>query len=163
MGIVYLSMLDWDTSSRGFIKISSNGNESFTEQILYDSNPALDFQSIHFANETLGFAVGRNNNQGIIWRNGNGINQTMSTKEIDHLEIQIYPNPATTEININFKKTIKENVNIILTDISGKILYSKEFLNKQNIKINTSEFAKGNYILSIKSDQKTFNKKIIIN
>lgn len=162
-GIVYLSMLDWDGSSRGFIKISSNGNESFTEQILYDSNPDLDFQSIHFANATLGFAVGRSNNHGIIWRNGNGINQTMSTQEINYSDIQIYPNPATTEINVNLKKAVKENFTIILTDISGKILFSKEFSNKQNINIKSSEFPRGNYILSIKTDQKTFNQKIILN
>jgi len=162
-GIVYLSLLDFDTSSRGFIKIFSNGNGTFTEQILPDSNSQLDFQSIHFANETLGFAVGRNNNQGIIWRNGNGINQTLTTRDNDNTEFKIYPNPSTTEINIFFKQGSKEKFNVILTDLSGKIVYSEQLSNRNNITIKTSQFSKGNYILSIITKQKTYTQKIIIN
>lgn len=162
-GIVYLSMLDYDTSSRGFIKISSNGNGNYSEHILYDSNPQLDFQSIHFASENLGFAVGRNDNQGIIWRNGNGLNQTLTIQEINNTEFNIYPNPSTTEINISFKQIAKEKFSVILTDLSGKTIYSEHFLDKQKVTIKTSQFPKGNYILSLITKQKTFSQKIIIN
>lgn len=162
-GIVYLSLLDGDTSSRGFIKISSSGNEPFTEQILPDNNPQLNFEAMHFANETLGFAVGRNNNQGIIWRNGNGINTNMATQEHSNIEFSIYPNPSSTQININFKTPIKENISVTLTDISGKMVYSEKFINKQTINIKTSHFQKGSYILSIQTFEKKSSQKIIIN
>jgi len=158
-----LALLDYDTSSRGFIKISSNDNGSFTEQILYDTNPELNFQAIHFANGNLGFAVGRLYNKGVIWRNGNGITQTLSIQGMDYSEFQIYPNPATTEININFKKPIEGNINCSLTDLSGKIVYSEKFSKNQNIRIKTSNLPKGNYILFIKINKKTYNQKIIIN
>lgn len=162
-GLVWLAILDGDTSTRGIIKVFLNNDGEYTQQTLYDSNPDLDFNSIKFVNENLGFAVGTSSNQGIVWRNGNGLNQTMGTQDSENVEFKIYPNPSTTEININFKKRLKENFNVIITDVTGKQIFSKQFSNEQNIKINTSKYSKGNYILSISTEQKKISQKIIIN
>src|SRR5690606_18873858 len=86
-GIVYLSLLDGDTSSRGIIKISSNDSEDFTEDIFYDNNPEFNLRSIHFAENT-GYVVGAygvwNGTEldysSVIWKNGNGLNM-MKTKD----------------------------------------------------------------------------------
>lgn len=160
-GIIYLALLDGDTSSRGIVKISSNDTETFTEVTLPDNNRELDLFSIHFADENLGFAVGRENNKGIIWRNGNGTNEMMGTSESELSAFKIYPNPSKGEINISVKD-LKGNFEVVISDMTGKKVYSEAFINQEQIKINTTSFTKGIYVVSIVKDKQARSQKVVV-
>jgi Secretion system C-terminal sorting domain len=91
------------------------------------------------------------------------ISQSLSTNNTKiETNISVYPNPSAHFIvvensinNINFF-----DYNII--DITGRVLFSGNA--KYNEKINTENFTKGNYILSIKDTEgNVFNKKLIKN
>lgn len=152
-GIIYLELLDWDTSSRGFIKISSTDSETYEEVLLWDQNPELNFNAIHFANETMGYAVGSRgdwlNQYGIIWRNGNGINEPMSIDEQSMSNFQVYPNPASSELNIIMTHTKSEPIIVEILDLSGKKVYSQNFSNNNKITIDVKGIEKGIYILKV--------------
>lgn len=153
--------LDWDPSSRGITKITSSGAGIYAEDIAWENNPEIGMLSIHFADETTGYIAGIKNNKGTIWKNGTGIN-TMDTNEQEkNNEVKVYPNPVSDKVNIVFDNPTKAD--IILTEITGKQVYNKNFVNKNKITINTSGFPKGAYILSIKTQNQNFIKKIIIN
>lgn len=71
-------------------------------------------------------------------------------------EVTMYPNPTTGILNINNT----ENSKIIITDLSGKILYNKQSYN--GIKtINMSNYKAGIYIVSVINESSVVTEKII--
>ena len=58
----------------------------------------------------------------------------------------VYPNPATNQITINVADQSLINTQVIMTDLSGKIL-QRISLNQATTQVNISNFAKGMYIL----------------
>ena len=75
---------------------------------------------------------------------------------------KIFPNPTNGIVNIlNNDKKIKS---IIIIDVSGKLLYNNNYINKNTYKLNLKEFGNGLYIIKIKNnDNKTYSSKIIVN
>ena len=73
-------------------------------------------------------------------------------------DIIIYPNPSKGIFNIKPNTNIKiENIQIF--DYNGKIIDDKVYNNEH---IDCSNLSKGVYLLKIITNEKTFNKKIII-
>lgn len=78
--------------------------------------------------------------------------------------VKVYPNPVNNELNILWEEQSTKSVQLILTDISGKMLFSKE-INRisqgENIRLEIGDFAIGVYFLRIQGEGKTFMTKII--
>lgn len=78
-------------------------------------------------------------------------------------DIKIYPNPTDNFINIEIPK-IDGEVEIILSDINGREVYSNTILSSGSInrRIPTNHYASGAYILTIKqgNSQKSYNISI---
>lgn len=70
----------------------------------------------------------------------------------------LYPNPATTELHIELKNNKTSPYQITISDITGKIIYK----DKNSTIINTSDFAKGMYVLEIEQDGNYYHEKIMI-
>lgn len=67
--------------------------------------------------------------------------------ELELSSLKVYPNPAETEITINYDKVIK-SINIL--DLTGKKLFSKEYLNgAKNISLDVDFLQSGTYFLNI--------------
>jgi hypothetical protein len=81
---------------------------------------------------------------------GVGIDENDQGKNI------IYPNPFENELHLAFKDS--KNY-ITVTDISGRIIFQGN--TEQNYNLNTKEWKKGIYFLSVKSTTKTNSYKII--
>jgi hypothetical protein len=64
----------------------------------------------------------------------------------------IYPNPASEIINIEFKKSLTDKSEIQLFDISGKLFFKQEIINKDRIEIDISHLNSGVYIIEINSE-----------
>jgi hypothetical protein len=81
---------------------------------------------------------------------------------IDNLAtVQIFPNPAsnylTIALGINNKK-----VEVTITDITGKIIYTTIATDTQKIAVNTNDFAKGIYVVQIQTADFMMTKKLVI-
>lgn len=72
--------------------------------------------------------------------------------------ITVYPNPATSVLNIDSQKG--QILSVQLTDAAGRSVLTNQ-VNKTNGVINISHLPKGVYILSIKMENQTVTKKII--
>ncbi len=70
---------------------------------------------------------------------------------------EIYPNPSTGIYSLEFSEELKD-AEIQITDISGKTIYQ----NTISSTIDISENASGIYFIAIKSNDKVFNTKLII-
>ena len=74
-------------------------------------------------------------------------------------QIKVYPNPANKNIRIEIAKGIVVKT-IKLHDLNGKLI--KTFLSTNTL-LNISGIAKGQYMLSIETNNKIIREKIIIN
>lgn len=88
---------------------------------------------------------------------------SLATQASD-VDIDLFPNPITTEINISVKRKIEGHSSIKIWDVTGNFvadLYEGQLLANQiyRCKVNAKP---GNYYCTIQSKQKTINKPIII-
>jgi hypothetical protein len=78
-------------------------------------------------------------------------------------KVEVYPNPASHELNILLPEPARTATPFTLIDAHGRSLAEQEFSPGQQLKtINTSQLAGGLYILQLKSQQGTVRKKVLI-
>jgi hypothetical protein len=80
--------------------------------------------------------------------------------DVNSLEgkLNIYPNPASTEINISNA----ENSTIQLLDLMGKVVLTKNIVDNNDV-ITTAQLANGTYFVRITTENETVTRKIIVN
>jgi hypothetical protein len=74
--------------------------------------------------------------------------------------INVYPNPTTTQVTIDFKN-LKGNKLIILQDMEGKIIEEIQTKAKE-FKLNTSVLPQGNYHLIFMQDDELIGAQKLI-
>jgi len=79
-------------------------------------------------------------------------------------EVNVYPNPTTDQINIDFTSENSGAAQIIIYDLSGRKVYSKNhnLSGNNNINISASSFTKGTYVLHIQSEGANFVQTIVV-
>ncbi len=85
--------------------------------------------------------------------------------EIDDISVQtesiiIYPNPATTEININSKSLISE---VQIYSLTGKKIVQSDFNSEYNKRLSIDNFMPGIYVVKVFHQEKILVRKIVIN
>ena len=81
-----------------------------------------------------------------------GINENVKNK------VSIYPNPTSDVLNIS---TNSNNISeLIVKDITGKIILTQQFNSK--VTINTENYAKGVYLIDVKNNLGTVSQKISV-
>lgn len=85
---------------------------------------------------------------------------------VDNTSLKIYPNPVKDNANISFNLNKKENVEINVFNLSGKLVKSINLQSlpagNQKTVINCSSLDKGVYIVQLKAGNKTTSSKFII-
>jgi len=112
----------------------------------------------------------------VVGTHGNGIFQTNLTSandllsgveslKVKNLEMNIYPNPVTHSVNVEFTLKINSQVNLHLYDELGKLV---KRIKKDNYKIGKNKFQleigdlkSGIYFVSLNVDDKVFTRQII--
>ncbi len=80
-------------------------------------------------------------------------------------DISIYPNPAQDYLYIKIKDINASNIDIDITDLSGKLIYNKTIENINNdfgYKIDLQNQPGGIYMLHLKTDKFIISRKIIL-
>lgn len=83
------------------------------------------------------------------------------------LNANIYPNPAKNNLNLVFTNASSKDYSIEISNILGQIVYSEYNLNDCTFpatfkSIDVADLESGSYLVSVKADQKQYQKKIII-
>lgn len=79
----------------------------------------------------------------------------------DKLNFSIYPNPSKGSFILDLSSNYKDNLDLVITNINGQVIYSKQDLNKEN-SINIPNLDNGNYIILIKDKDRVVGSKQII-
>lgn len=78
----------------------------------------------------------------------------------------VWPNPATSELNLSASFTSKEQVELSLMDLSGKIWKSQQLSASEsfvNERIDVSALPRGMYLLNVRGRDFSTSQKVIIN
>ena len=80
-------------------------------------------------------------------------------------ELEVYPNPSEGVFTVSFEQNNKVNTSIVVTDISGKTVYTEQlgdFSGKYKKEINLNEFGSGTYLINVQSGKDTKTTKVIV-
>ena len=90
------------------------------------------------------------------------IDNTLDLNNEDFEDVNMFPNPATSEVTFNFKNS-SQGASIAIFDIQGKLALQKENLNSTEITLSTETLQNGFYLVEIfaNSGAKTIKKLII--
>ncbi len=92
------------------------------------------------------------------------ISSATSLGENELVSLNVYPNPASTEVNVSFEAK-NADYSVKLVDLQGRVIANQNLSNlngTQVISIPTSTVAKGSYIVSITSNGMTSTKSVVI-
>ncbi len=90
------------------------------------------------------------------------VNAFVGIEDLSEIGISIYPNPTTGIVNINFAKVSNfGKVEITITDITGKVIYSKDVACNVSTTIDLSNNANGVYFIKFQNSKTVKTLKII--
>ena len=90
--------------------------------------------------------------------------QTIVTGVIENSfasSINLFPNPAENHLTIALGSN-NQKVEVTITDITGKIIYSTKASETQKIEVNTQDFAEGVYVVQVQTADFTVTKKLVV-
>jgi len=85
------------------------------------------------------------------------VTATAGVKDINKLQLRVYPNPATDVITIDGVKTID---NVAVYDISGRQIFSAA-ASTPVVKVYLDNYAAGTYIVKVTAEGKTQSMSIV--
>jgi len=144
------------TTEQALIMYTTDGGSTWTSQY---PNVNTFLSAASFIDNSTGWAVG---NLGTI------ISSSTTTdikNQISENVMNIYPNPASDQINIELSLTGQTNTSLAIYNSVGKLVYSKTpglNIGNLNSTIDLSKLSEGLYTIYITSGAKTSTEKLII-
>ena len=92
------------------------------------------------------------------------INEMLGINELSEINMSIFPNPASGNVNVSFDAT-EADYTIVIMDLQGRSVTSEhksDSKGMQTITIPVSELASGSYLVSVSSAKGNTNKKVTI-
>ncbi len=108
--------------------------------------------------------VGTSNYGNNMYIDNINIASATSLSENEIVGLNVYPNPASTEVNVSFEAS-NANYTVKLVDLQGRVIANQNLTNlngTQVISIPTENVAKGSYVVSITSNGVTSTKSVVI-
>jgi photosystem II stability/assembly factor-like uncharacterized protein len=154
--------IEFDQKNYGYITgygldqpfISNNGGQTWVIDASYPTSSPSMCVSISKNHKVI---IGAQDGKVLIRQN---IPLSINPNSITEL-INLYPNPTKDKINIETENNIE---NIMISDVTGKIVFTI-FLNNltRNYQVDLTNYAKGIYLLNIKTNKKIITKKVVLN
>lgn len=94
-----------------------------------------------------------------------GANMSLSTTDNTLSNLMLWPNPANDVINFQYPSNTDKKASVTLFDLRGRIVYENTISSENAMvkgEIETSDFARGIYILNLKQGTSTVNQKVIL-
>ena len=86
--------------------------------------------------------------------------ETLSVDTFDKLDFSYYPNPVSNILNVAFNEN-HENIKVKIFNVIGQLVKQETFKNKSNVTLNIETFASNMYFMTIETDTKVSQIKIV--
>lgn len=86
-----------------------------------------------------------------------------SIADVDAINMNVYPNPATDNVTVAFEAA--GDYTITITDMAGRVVSTNAYSNlsgAQNIAIPVADLMSGNYIVSVAAEGASYNQVLVI-
>lgn len=84
-----------------------------------------------------------------------------STANQNVLDFRLFPNPAQDECTLYLNEVNFENLELIICDETGKIIYQKHII-QNTVNLNLEDLASGVYFVRVYNVDKMYQKKLIV-
>ncbi len=138
----------------GFPQVNYNENETYTWYVAGFHNPLLSMTY-----DTSG--TGTSHVTEVKYYTGTSttaVNETPAPQ----ISLQVYPTPATDNIDIKWDGIDDELVSITLTDMTGKTLVSVEYSNRNTVTLPVYKYSNGIYLLSVRGKNQSLTQKVVV-
>jgi hypothetical protein len=91
------------------------------------------------------------------------IAESGSVADVDAINMSVFPNPATDNVNVAFEAA--GDYTITITDMAGRVVSTNAYSNlsgAQNLAIPVADLMSGNYIVSVATDAASYNQVLVI-
>ncbi len=161
MDLFFFSKINGDTNMDEFDVgyLENDGSQNFSVQLFFQDLPELisaaplDLD----ADGDVDFYLGSEDNSDIIFYKNLKVDTPTDVKNEEALVIQVYPNPASDQLNIESSELISQ---IEISDLSGRIILQQEAGNKK-VTIDISSLKVGVYNVVVKNSNHSFVKKVV--
>jgi len=136
--------------------VLSNSNNQVVSATISSNELTLIFSANQAGNAEIVISAISNGKQATLKINVEVKNLTEAQSIASEPEIQLYPNPTSGTIKLNFRKSPKSGTKIFVFDLTGKLLLRKDANNEiEELDLNT--FRPGTYLIRIGDQtQKTY-------
>ena len=93
------------------------------------------------------------------------LSSSLSVSEKTIKSISVFPNPASDKVTLNLGDlATSKNLNISVLDMSGKLIWSKKTIGKNQITLYTQDMnlKNGIYLIKISNSEKVETAKIVV-
>jgi len=88
-------------------------------------------------------------------------NVKMKLAKANELQADIYPNPVTTILSVEFAEELASSMEVEVCNVLGKVIYQNDYALSQKIAIDVSALSNGIYFIQIKAGRKQMTAKLI--
>ncbi|WP_439150885.1 VPS10 domain-containing protein [Winogradskyella sp.] len=157
--------LTWQNNGKDGLYVGMNYGVYYTDNVLGDTwtpfnnglpNVRINELEINTADNRIYAATyGRG-----LWRS-NVYDESLSVTDFEFNNLELYPNPATSEVNLKWNKP--EDVSVRIYNTLGKLMYYGKSVNLiDGLNIDVSSFGSGMYFVKLNSSQGEITKKLIL-
>ncbi|MEI6311862.1 MAG: T9SS type A sorting domain-containing protein [Bacteroidota bacterium] len=85
---------------------------------------------------------------------------------VSDMEVSLFPNPAVDMTNLTFNVVGEQELTVKIIDAKGQVVEQETGIytsGKQNMTINTKDFANGNYTINVSGKNANVSKSLVIN
>ncbi|WP_303319205.1 T9SS type A sorting domain-containing protein [Flavivirga abyssicola] len=87
--------------------------------------------------------------------------KVVKQSDTNNLFATVHPNPFAQAVTISFTESTTKTISVLVYDISGKLIYSRDFPPSKDIDLDLKHISNGSYLLKAISNGKLFNAKLI--
>jgi hypothetical protein len=149
----------------GSFPVTFTVNQKTTEYHYYHSSQKFEIITVAYNTQTVSSSFGSPTvtaNTDI--RINNAVIMGINDVNFDAINYNVYPNPATDNVNINLTNGSSDHVSIVVINNLGQVVKSADLGNSMDVKhsLNTSDLPKGMYHITTSIGDRSTTKKLII-
>ena len=80
-----------------------------------------------------------------------------------NVDVNVYPNPTGLNVGVvNIDVTNTSNYDLIIRDLTGKMIYLEKGINNESNQIDISRFSEGTFFIEIRTDSFIEYRRLIV-